>query len=493
MFDALISKSRSALKLRSFFFRSFYFSLILSVCFPVKGWSQSSDFPAGTGSVNDFSTMAFSRPMTGALQSEKREFFVGNSFFRDPWVVAPASTMGRDGLGPTFNAVSCSSCHQMDGRGIGYRKDKVDISLLFRLSHVSPERTLVPDPWYGSQINPFGIPGVSGEGTVGVRFEITDGQYPDGTKYQLRRPVFDFSKLSFGALDPRTRTSARVAPQVIGLGLLENIPETEILKLEDPQDSNQDGISGRANWAVDLETGQKKIGRFGWKASEPTLKQQNAAAFLGDMGLTTSMFDQENCTPLQAECLKAPHGGQPEVSDLILDRVTAYMQLVSVPERRQKLVGQSANTKGAETNSAETTGQVDSSEIQQGEKLFAQIQCAACHTPSFKTGSQSKFAILNEQLIWPYSDLLLHDLGMDLADHRPDKMANGREWRTQPLWGIGLFMTVNGHSNLLHDGRARSVEEAILWHGGEAESSKQSFMGLTAPNRALLIKFVENL
>lgn len=469
--------------LRLFFSRSLFFSLIFLVGFSVKGWAQSSDFPAGTGSVNDFSTMAFSRPMTGALQSEKREFFVGNSFFRDPWVVAPASTMGRDGLGPTFNAVSCSSCHQMDGRGIGYRKDKVDISLLFRLSHISPERTLVPDPWYGSQINPFGIPGISGEGTVGVRFEIVDGQYPDGTKYQLRRPVFDFSKLSFGALDPRTRTSARVAPQVIGLGLLENIPESEILKLEDPQDSNQDGISGRANWAVDLETGQKKIGRFGWKASEPTLKQQNAAAFLGDMGLTTSMFSQENCTLLQESCLKAPHGGQPEVSDLILDRVTAYMQLVSVPERRKKLSEQRA----------ETIGEVEAWEIQQGEKLFADVQCATCHTPSFKTGSQSKFAVLNDQLIWPYSDLLLHDLGMELADHRPDKMANGREWRTQPLWGIGLFMTVNGHTNLLHDGRARSVEEAILWHGGEAESSKQSFMSLSAPNRALLIKFVENL
>ena len=430
--------------------------------------------------------MAFSRPMTGALQSEKREFFVGNSFFRDPWVVAPASTMGRDGLGPTFNAVSCSSCHQMDGRGIGYRKDKIDLSLLFRLTHVSLERTLVPDPWYGSQINPFGIPGVAGEGTVGVRFEIIDGKYPDGASYQLRRPIFDFSKLSFGALDQRTRTSARVAPQVIGLGLLENIPESEILKLEDPQDSNQDGISGRANWAVDLETGQKKIGRFGWKASEPTLKQQNAAAFLGDMGLTTTMFSEENCTLLQEKCLKAPNGGVPEVSDLILERVTSYMQLVSVPERRQKLAEKSGE------NSDEINAN-EPSAIQQGEKLFTDLQCAACHTPSFKTGSQSKFAVLNEQLIWPYSDLLLHDLGMDLADHRPDKMANGREWRTQPLWGIGLFMTINGHTNLLHDGRARSVEEAILWHGGEAESSKQSFMRLTAPNRALLIKFVENL
>lgn len=434
-------------------------------------WAQSSDFPAGSGSINDFSKMAFSRPLKGVSQTERREFFVGNAFFRDAWVTAPSTTVARDGLGPTFNAVSCSSCHQMDGRGIGYRKDRVDISLLFRLSHVTAERTLVDDPVYGGQINPFGIQGVPGEGTVGVRFQVISGSYPDGTSYELRNPIFDFSALTFGPLSSTTRTSARVAPQVIGLGLLENIRAEDILALEDAQDADGDGISGRANWVVDLTTGSLALGRFGWKASEPSLEQQNAAAFVGDMGLTSKFFTSENCPVPQVACAKAPNGGFPEVENLILQRVTTYLQLIAVPERRKK---------------ADT-------EIRAGEALFEKARCQSCHTPSFTTGKNSPYSILNQQLIWPYSDLLLHDMGMELADHRPDGKANGREWRTQPLWGIGLIPLVNGHSNLLHDGRARNVEEAILWHGGEGNASREIFKNMTRTDRQRLIQFVENL
>lgn len=447
------------------------FNLFLVSLISLSSQAQTPDFPAGAGSVNDFSKMAFSRPLKGVASSERREFFVGNAFFRDAWVVAPSTTVARDGLGPTFNAVSCSSCHQMDGRGIGYRKDRVDLSLLFRLSHVTTERTLVPDPIYGSQINPFGIQGVTGEGTVGVRFEIVKGQYPDGSSYELRNPVFNFSLLSMGPLNPRTRTSARVAPQVIGLGLLENIKASDLLALEDASDSNGDGISGRANWVVDLETGTLAVGRFGWKSSEPTLKQQNAAAFQGDMGLTSRFFTSENCPAPQIACAQAPNGGAPEVEDLILDRVTTYLRLVAVPERRKK----------------------SDPEIEQGLIYFEKARCQTCHTPSFTTGNGSSHEILNNQLIWPYSDLLLHDMGMELADHRPDGKANGREWRTQPLWGLGLIPLVNGHLNLLHDGRARGVEEAILWHGGEASGSRELFKNMRKDERTLLIQFVENL
>lgn len=447
------------------------FFIISTLSFSVPAGAQSSDFPAGSGSVKDFSKMAFSRPLSGVSQTERREFFVGNAFFRDAWVTAPSATVARDGLGPTFNAVSCSSCHQMDGRGIGYRKDRVDISLLFRLSHVTAERTLVPDPVYGDQINPFGIQGVSGEGTVGVRFQIIHGVYPDGTAYELRNPIFDFSALNFGALSPATRTSARVAPQVIGLGLIENIKVEDILALEDATDANGDGISGRANWVPDLVAGTLAVGRFGWKASEPTLEQQNAAAFKGDLGLTSRYFPEESCPAPQVACAKAPNGGTPEVENLILDRVTTYLKLVAVPERRKKADPQ----------------------IQAGEVLFEKARCQACHTPSFTTGNASSHQILNQQLIWPYSDFLLHDMGMELADHRPDGRANGREWRTQPLWGIGLIPLVNGHSNLLHDGRARNVEEAILWHGGEASASRDLFKNMNLNDRLLLIQFVENL
>lgn len=435
------------------------------------GNPQAADFPAGTGSVNDFSTMAFSRPLVGAESTERREFFVGNAFFRDAWVVAPSTTVARDGLGPTFNAVSCSSCHQMDGRGIGYRRDRVDLSLLFRLSYVTDERTLVDDPIYGNQINPFAIKGVQGEGTVGVSFKLTPVKYPDGSQAELRFPVFDFSNLSFGALTERTRTSARVAPQVIGLGLIENIPADAILANEDPEDKDGDGISGRANWKLELQTGKVALGRFGWKATEPSLLQQNAAAFIGDMGLTSDLFKTENCPTPQVSCAQAPNGGTPEVSELILNRVTTYLQLIAVPERRRK----------------------KDPNIEMGRQLFETVRCQTCHQPSFTTGNSSPYKVLNDQVIWPYSDFLLHDLGMELADHRPDGRANGREWRTQPLWGIGLIQIVNGHSNLLHDGRARNVEEAILWHGGEAAASREKFMNLNKAERTLLIQFVENL
>lgn len=451
--------------------------LFLGISSKTNATPDPAEFPGGAGSVRDLTRNAFGHPLVGVSNQERREFFVGNSFFKDVWVQAPSSTEGRDGLGPTFNATSCSACHGLDGRGPAFLeangKVRVDLSLLFRLSGVTVDGFLGDHPVYGEQLNPFGIKGVPGEGQASVEFTDIPVTYPDGEVATLRRPRYSFANLAFGDLEPhpRARFSPRQAPQVIGLGLIEAIPAADILALEDPQDANGDAISGRANWALDHLTGQKALGRFGWKAGQPTVRQQSAAAFNGDMGLTTSMFPNENCPPLQTACVAAPTGGAPEVTDQQLDRVTLYMQLLAVPARRKPR----------------------DPEVLFGEKLFHQVNCATCHTPRFTTGADAPSAMLRNQIIFPYSDFLLHDVGMDLADHRPEAMANGREWRTPPLWGLGMIRTVNGHQNLMHDGRARGVEEAILWHGGEAEASKRAFMGLTAPERKALIEFVNDL
>ncbi len=458
----------------------FYFALLL--CVPVLiAWAQPlaldlGEWPAGTGTVDDRSPRAFGLPLNGATREEVRRFSVGNSFFRDNWVTAPSSTPARDGLGPIYNAVSCGACHNQDGRGIAYRETtsggtKLDVSVLFRLSKWNPDGQLVSHPLYGGQLNPFGVISVPGEGIVKVRFAVRQGHYPDGSPFELQEPLFDFSDLTYGPLTEHDAFSARVAPQMIGLGLIENIPAEKILALEDLQDHDGDGISGRANWVQNVETKELELGRFGWKASQPTVRQQVAAAFLGDMGLTTPLFVDENCLPHQTECLASPNGGEPEVSASVLDQVVVYSSLLSVPKRRA----------------------AGDDEIIKGQALFHKVQCASCHQPHFTTGSNGFAEVLNGQTIWPYSDFLLHDMGEELADHRPDELASGREWRTPPLWGIGLFQVVSGHNHLLHDGRARGVEEAVLWHGGEAEASKRAFMNLSALERQAVVRFVNDL
>lgn len=437
----------------------FFISLIVSA---------NPNLPGGDLTHTDLSRNAFSHPGPNVKGETKLQFGVGNSFFKTAWPEAPSSLVDRDGLGPTYNAISCASCHTLDGRGVGYynytdfKEFDVNVSLLFRLSEADN---------YGGQLNPLGISGVPGEAQPKVVLKFIDGAYPDGSKYEIREPRFVFSNFSYGPFPSETRISPRVATQMIGLGLVEAIDEKSILKNEDPQDSNQDGISGRANYIFDVEANQLKLGRFGWKASQPSLKQQNAAAFLGDLGMTTSLFKEENCPTVQILCIQAPTGGTPEINEDILKKLTIYTQTLGVPQRRN----------------------MDKPAVINGEKLFTQIHCDSCHTPSFQTGSTHEISFLHNQLIYPYSDFLLHDMGSDLADHRPDGKANGREWRTPPLWGVGLIPTVNGHQNLLHDARARNVEEAILWHGGEAEASRESFKNLNKKNRNDLIEFINSL
>ena len=238
-----------------------------------------------------------------------------------------------------------------------------------------------------------------------------------------------------------------------------------------PEDKNGDGISGKANYIFSESKGFQSIGRFGWKANEPTLHDQVAAAFLGDMGLASSLFPKENCSEFQTVCEEHINGGTPEVEDKQMDLVVHYSQLIAVPARR--------NT--------------EDSNVRKGRELFMDMGCASCHRPSMKTSSTAWHTLLQDQVIWPYTDLLLHDMGEGLADNRPDGLANGQEWRTAPLWGIGLNAAVNKNEFYLHDGRARSFEEAILWHGGEAQVVRDRYSNASKEEREQIQAFLKSL
>ena len=401
----------------------------------------------------------------------RRTFEVGDSFFEQNWVAAPASTSARDGLGPTMNALSCSSCHSHDGRGRPpEHANDPERGLLLRLSVPSPDGP-VDEPVYGGQLQDRSILGIPAEGQIRIVYRGTEGAYPDGTEYSLRQPLYAIDDLRFGPIHPEVMMSPRVAPANIGMGLLEAIPGEQLLALADPGDADGDGISGRANYVWDLRNGKVALGRFGWKANQPSVEQQVAGAFLGDIGITSSLFPDENCPRAQADCSLAVNGGMPEIPDSRLEKVTIYTQTLAVPAMRN----------------------IEDAEVKQGARLFVQSQCSVCHTPRYETGDSHPLEPLRGQIIYPYTDLLLHDMGEGLADNRPDGLASGTEWRTPPLWGIGLVETVNGHTMFLHDGRARNLEEAILWHDGEAQESRDNFKGLTLEERNALIKFLGSL
>jgi CxxC motif-containing protein (DUF1111 family) len=274
--------------------------------------------------------------------------------------------------------------------------------------------------------------------------------------------------------------SARIAPAMIGLGLLEAVPDAELLRIARSQPA---GLRGRPNIVWDYEAGKPAIGRFGWKASQPNLRQQNAAALIGDIGATTTIFPDENCTPEQPRCYNAPSIGRcvrpgacdnqvpPEAMPARLDNITLYLRALAVPARRDP---------------------ADPS-VRRGQALFESAQCSACHVPALVTGAQAAFVVARSQTLHAYTDLLLHDMGEGLADHREDFEATGREWRTPPLWGLGLLKTVSGHTELLHDGRARNVTEAVLWHGGQAQAAREAFRAMSKPEREALVRFVESL
>jgi CxxC motif-containing protein (DUF1111 family) len=437
----------------------------------ISNYTQGEQMPGGETTVTLDGVLAFSSQSRNITANKTEGFFVGNSFFTKDWVIAPASTTARDGLGPFFNAKACATCHRNDGRGRPptFHGEK-DHGLLLRLSipGTGENGGTIPDPNYGSQLQDQSVPGVDGKGDFTISYETISGSYKDGTTYELKKPVYNLQMSNYGAPAGDLMISPRVAPQMIGLGLLEALSETQLLENVDEMDSNNDGISGRANYVWDKVKKEKVIGRFGWKANEPNLRQQNADAFLGDIGITTSINPNENCTT--ADCNNATNGGSPEFPNVFLDAIELYSQTLAPPYRK--------NAK-----------EVD---VLTGKKIFYDLKCTSCHTPSFITGSHSIPALSN-QTIFPYTDMLLHDMGDDLSDKRPDFHAEGNEWKTPPLWGIGQFMTVNGHTRYMHDGRARNIEEAILWHDGEATSSKNQYIELTKTNRELLITFLNSL
>ncbi|MEM0999513.1 MAG: di-heme oxidoredictase family protein [Bacteroidota bacterium] len=434
---------------------------------------EGEQLPGGQVSINDIGPNAFGHQAPGLTGLAELEFFVGNSFFNQNWVGSPASTTARDGLGPLFNARACSACHFKDGRGRPpAHPGEKGAGLLLRIGYEEGGE-LIADPHYGLQLQDQAIGGVPVEANYVINYVEETGYYADGTAYHLRRPEYIIQNTEYGDFRSDLLISPRVANQVIGLGLLEAIPEEALLSYEDPGDYDGDGVSGRANWVPEVATGKTVMGRFGWKANQPDLRQQSAAAFIGDMGITTSIFPNDNCTSTQMDCQAAPNGddGEHEISNDDLRKVVLYVSTLAVPVRRQ----------------------YDQPEVIRGKRLFHNIGCTACHVPTFKTGQHPTIDALSDQKIWPYTDLLLHDMGPGLADGMPDFEADGNEWRTPPLWGIGLFQTVSGHTNYLHDGRARNLAEAVLWHDGEAFNSREGFRKLSKSERDDLLAFLNSL
>lgn len=422
--------------------------------------------------IDDESREAFSRLYASAGKELSDLALQGRNLFRQSWVIAPATDIESAGLGPLYNQLSCLACHSKNGRGRPPETPEQAMrSMLVRLSvpgngaHGGPR----PHPIYGDQLNEQGVPGVPGEGWVRVSYREKPIKLPDGETYHLREPMYQFSDLQYGSLAPETLFSPRIGPPVFGLGLLEAVADDTIRRLA--ESSRNQGLNGRPNIVWDSERKRKVIGRFGLKANVATLKQQIAGAFIGDMGITSSLHPNENCSAVQIACQQAPSARQPELDDTQLEAVLTYLRLLQVPARRN----------------------AGDSEVRQGERLFAEIGCANCHTQALRTGDFPELPALSNQTIHPYTDLLLHDMGEGLADGRPDFEAGGRDWRTPPLWGIGLVERINGHSFFLHDGRARNLMEAVLWHGGEAGLARQHFERLSSDERWHVVRFLESL
>jgi CxxC motif-containing protein (DUF1111 family) len=456
--------------------------------------SESEDLPGGAATTHASPTLtdAFSHFSVNMGFAKELDFKVGNGLFRRLWVSAPSSTRSADGLGPLFNARGCQSCHLKDGRGHPPRGPELEnrsVSMFLRLS-IPPQNdeqrrelasgrvSVIPEPIYGTQLQELGIQGHLGEGRMIVTYEEMPIKLAGGEVVHLRKPSYSIVELGYGPLHPQTMMSPRVAPQMIGLGLLEAIPEADIRAREDPDDRDGDGISGRANLAWSFEENRPMLGRFGWKAGQPTVLQQSAEAFAGDVGISSWIAPRPygDCTPAQSACREAPHGGtkakpDEEINRTMLDLVGFYARNLAVPARRDSR----------------------DPEVIAGKQTFHAVGCASCHVPRHVTGDASPDEHLRRQVIWPYTDLLLHDMGEGLADGRPEGLADGREWRTAPLWGIGLTAIVNGHTFFLHDGRARNIAEAILWHGGEGQRARDAFAALSPDERRQLIAFVNSL
>lgn len=430
--------------------------------------------------------MAFEQEAPNLSWGLSAAFDRGDGIFERPYSpsLRPGFVSNADGLGPIFNHNGCESCHAADGRAKPPAgPDEMIEGGFVRVSvpGIGPYGEPLSPKGYGHQIGDRAIEGVKPEATVRINWIGNSGTFPDGEKYSLRQPDIILTDLAYGPMPKDAVLELRMAPPVHGLGLLEAIPEKTLLAWADVDDIDGDGISGRPNYVWDLERGGKILGRFSWKANAFDVRQQAAAAAYNDMGVNSELFlyrhddqsithkSRQNCEPEQETCLAAIDSLDYELAPDQLRDVTTYLQLLGVVYRRN----------------------MDDPQVQKGEQLFHQTGCESCHKSQVMTG-EHEIARLENQLIRPYTDLLLHDMGPGLSGRR-DFEASQQEWRTSPLWGIGVTEVVNGHTNFLHDGRARNVEEAILWHGGEAETAKQKYMNLSKADRQLVIGFINNL
>jgi CxxC motif-containing protein (DUF1111 family) len=460
---------------------------------PATDFSKAEPYEAmqagAATSIDPVTQDSFSHISANIPFEEEQNFRLGNALFRKLWVSAPSSTQASDGLGPLFNARSCMNCHVNDGRGKPPEGGPSATSMVLRLSRGAKtageekaiaDATVVnfPDPAYGHQLQDLAVPGLAAEGKMQIDYAEETATLGDGEKVSLRRPIYSVNHLAYGPLDPATTISPRVTPAMIGLGLIEAIPEADILAHADPDDTDGDGVSGKAAIVRDHRTGKIALGRFGWKAQNATVRDQSADAFTNDIGISTPDQPEPHgdCTQAEAKCREMPTGvqkrlGNEEAPGPILDLVTFYSENLAVPARRR----------------------ASFPETLKGKQVFYQSGCVSCHMPKFVTRRDSTDKAQSFQLIWPYSDFLLHDMGDGLADGQQVGLASRREWRTPPLWGIGLTRTVSGHSFFLHDGRARNLTEAILWHGGEAQKARDAFSSLSKNDRQALITFLESL
>lgn len=404
---------------------------------------------------------AFTQAFEGLGAEHAASFRKGSGIFRQAWVIGPSQDHPDfTGLGPLYNRLSCIACHVKNGRGAAPDLENgVARTMAARLSvdgkdaHGGPRA----HPIYGAQLNPEGVPGVAGEGQAVVEYAEFDVSLSEGEKITLRRPTLSFRNLAYGPLGSQTKTSLRNAPPVFGLGLLEAVSEAEIL-----------AGKGRPNFVFSVETNRKALGRFGLKANQPDLRQQIANAFAEDIGITSSLFPDENCASVRSECRGA---STPELTDAQLDAISTYIRALAPPARRN----------------------LEDARVKDGEGLFHEIGCADCHREALHVANFPLQPALNGVEIHPYADLLLHDMGEGLADGREDFEAGPRDWRTPPLWGLGLAGKGGDGANFLHDGRARTPAEAILWHGGEAQASADAFRKLPARQRDALLAFLNSL
>lgn len=413
------------------------------------------------------SSNSFSTPAANLLGTDLDTHLDGDFDFESVFVTTPSEI--NPGLGTIFNNSSCVACHPKDGRA-PFPTDLLDRSgFFFRVSipGVDSNGGPVAVPGFGTQVQNQAVFGYQPEGQFQVTYSSITETLADGTQIVLQKPNYMLTD-TYIPFPGNGLLSPRLAPPVFGLGLLEAIPEFYILQNEDIPDTDNDGISGKANYVFDAVSGTMQIGRFGWKANTATILEQCAGAYNGDMGITSNLkpietgFGQSNGSD--------GFDDDPEIADEILDNIAFYCRTLGVPAPRD----------------------LDDENVKRGALIFEQLECAKCHVPKMQTGSFDIAAVAN-QTIYPYTDMLLHDMGDDLADNRPDYLADGNEWKTRPLWGIGLTQVVNGHTHFLHDGRAKNITEAILWHGGEALNAKNKFKQLSTENRNDLLAFINSL